>query len=66
MNILLIGHELSVSGAPNSLLRQACYFRDAGYNVDIISLNDGKLKQRYLEEGFSPIIINDSDDAIYE
>ena len=64
MNILLIGHELSVSGAPNSLLRQACYFRDAGYNVDIISLNDGKLKQRYLEEGFSPIIINDSDDAI--
>lgn len=66
MNVLLIGHELSVSGAPNSLLRQACYFRDAGHNVDIFSLRDGDLKQRYLEEGFKPVIVENSYSAINE
>lgn len=64
MNILLISHELSVTGAPNSLLRQACYFRDAGHSVDIFSLKDGNIKERYIEEGFNPIIIENSQSAI--
>ena len=57
MNILMISHDLSVTGAPNSLLRQAKYFRDAGHNVDVWSLGDGPLKERYTEVGFDPKII---------
>ena len=60
MNLLLVSHDFSVTGAPNSLLRQAIYFRDAGHSVDIWSLGDGGLKPRYLEAGFNPIIINNS------
>lgn len=60
MDILLISHDFSVTGAPNSLLRQAKYFRDAGHNVDVWSLDDGGLKQRYIEAGFNPIIVENS------
>lgn len=66
MNILLVSHDLSVTGAPNSLLRQACYFRDAGHDVDIFSLKDNNLKGRYIEEGFNPIIVENSQSAILE
>ena len=64
MNILLISHDFTVTGAPNSLLRQAIYFREAGHNVDIWSLGDGGLKPRYIEAGFNPIIIDNDYMAI--
>lgn len=57
MNILLVSHDFTVTGAPNSLLRQAKYFRDAGHNVDVWGLGDGALKARYIESGFNPLVI---------
>lgn len=64
MNILLISHDFTVTGAPNSLLRQAIYFRDAGHNVDVWSLDEGGLKPRYIEEGFNPIVIHNDYESI--
>ncbi|MBP9999066.1 MAG: glycosyltransferase [Proteobacteria bacterium] len=66
MNILLVSHDFSVTGAPNSLLRQACYFRDAGHNVDVWALDSGDLKARYIEAGFNPVIVKNSYEAIKE
>ena len=54
--ILLISHELSISGAPNSLLRQAKYFWAAGYKVDVWTIRGGKLLSKYQEAGFEPLI----------
>ena len=58
--ILLVSHELSVTGAPNSLLRQARYMRDAGHEVEVWSFRDGPLRARYKEAGFVPRIVRDS------
>lgn len=65
MNILLISHELSVTGAPHSLLRQAQYFKNAGHNVDIWTLNGGELEQRYITEGFHPLYIHNKEHEIF-
>lgn len=51
--ILLISHELSVTGAPSVLLRQAKYFKNAGHNVDIWSLEGGELESAYHSAGFN-------------
>lgn len=60
MKILLVSHELTVTGAPNSLLRQAKYFRSAGFEIEVWSLAGGALLSRYEEAGFTPeIIAND-------
>lgn len=63
-NILLISHDLSVTGAPNSMLRQAGYFRDAGHNVEVWTLCDGSLKDRYIEQGFNPKVVGTRSDEI--
>lgn len=58
--ILLISHDLSVSGAPNSLLRHAKYLRQAGFEVDIWSIQGGNLISSYKKAGFSPLIIKNT------
>lgn len=50
--ILLVSHEMSLSGAPQSLLRQACYMRDAGFRVVVWTMLPGRLESRYADEGF--------------
>lgn len=65
-NILLISHDLNVCGAPNSLLRQAKYFKQAGHDVTVWTLADGSLRPRYEEAGFSPVVVNNSYDAIVD
>lgn len=45
--ILLISHDLSRTGAPKSLLRQAGYLRDAGYSVTLWTLADGPMKTAF-------------------
>ena len=58
--VLLVSHELSVTGAPNSLLRQAEYFLGAGCKVDVWTLAGGDLTPRYQEAGLKPeIVAND-------
>ena len=53
-----------MTGAPNSLLRQAGYFRSAGYAVDVWSLADGPLRARYEEAGFPPELVENDRRAI--
>lgn len=50
--ILLVSHEMSLSGAPQSLLRQARYMRDAGYQVVVWTMLSGCLESRYADEKF--------------
>lgn len=64
LNILLISHDFTVTGAPNSLLRQAKYFQSQGYQVTVWSLRGGNLEQRYHEAGFEPKIIQNETTAI--
>ena len=64
--ILLVSHELSVTGAPNSLLRQAKYLREAGYETDVWTFKDGELRERYEEAGFRPEVVADSRKAVTE
>ena len=64
MHILLISHDLSVTGAPNSLLRQAKYFQSQGHQVMVWSLRGGNLEQRYREAGFLPKVIQNDTNAI--
>ena len=58
--ILLVSHELSVTGAPNSLLRQAKYMLEAGYDVDVWTFRDGPLRACYEEAGLPPKVIEES------
>ena len=60
MKILLVSHELSVTGAPNSLLRQAKYFLEAGHEVSVWTLSDGDLRPRYEDVGLNPVLIENS------
>ena len=58
--VLLVSHELTVTGAPNSLLRQAKYFLGAGCSVDVWTLAGGDLRPRYEEAGLRPeLVAND-------
>ena len=55
--VLLVSHELTVTGAPNSLLRQAKYFLSAGFGVDVWTFKGGALVPRYEEAGLAPRIV---------
>ncbi len=58
--VLLVSHELTVTGAPNSLLRQAKYFLSAGFGVDVWTFKGGALAARYEEAGLAPRIVPNS------
>lgn len=62
--VLLVSHELSVTGAPNSLLRQARYFLSAGCAVDVWTMAEGELLARYREAGLSPELVANDRKAI--
>ena len=62
--ILLVSHEMSVTGAPNSLLRHAGYMRDAGHEVAVWTHRDGPLRARYEAAGFRPVVVVDSRRAV--
>lgn len=62
--VLLISHELSVTGAPNSLLRHARYLSGAGHDVDVWTYRDGPLRAEYEKAGFVPKVVEDSRDAV--
>ena len=55
--ILLVSHEMSLSGAPQSLLRQARYLLDAGYAVSVWTMRPGPLEQRYAAEGLKVEVV---------
>ena len=55
--ILLVSHEMTITGAPCSLLRMARYFRDAGHIVDVWTLRSGDFVRQYREEGFEVTVV---------
>jgi len=62
--ILMVSHELSVTGAPNSLLRHARYLCEAGHDVEVWTFLDGPLRVRYEEAGLAPRVVEDSRMAV--
>lgn len=62
--VLLISHEMSLSGAPRSLLRQACYMRDAGLRVLVWTMLPGRMESRYADEGFCVETVSPEDRSV--
>lgn len=56
--ILLLTHELSLSGGPLVVFQFAKLLKQKGYNPIIASLEDGKLKDEILAEDISVIVCN--------
>lgn len=55
--VLLVSHELSLTGAPKSLLRQARYLRDAGCIVEVASIAGGPMRAEFVREGFDVLSV---------
>lgn len=65
--ILLVSHSMGLTGAPHSLLRHAKYMLEAGYTVDVCSIDyykDNSLESAYIEAGLTPVHIEDSVEAM--
>ena len=62
--VLLVSHELTVTGAPNSLLRQAKYFLSAGCRVDVWTMAGGELRRSYEDAGLKPELVENDRRAI--
>ena len=52
MKILLISHEMTYTGAPNSLLNMARLLRSKGWSVTVMTLVNGNFSREYLWHGF--------------
>lgn len=52
MKILLISHEMTYTGAPNSLLNTARLLRSRGWTVTVMTLVGGNFSREYLRHGF--------------
>lgn len=50
--ILLISHEMTYTGAPNSLLNMARLMRSKGWTVTVTTLVNGIFSREYLRHGF--------------
>jgi glycosyltransferase involved in cell wall biosynthesis/GT2 family glycosyltransferase len=49
--LLLVSHDLSLSGAPTILFQLAVYLQERGYSITVLSPMDGPLRERYLDAG---------------
>lgn len=56
-DLLLVSHDLSLSGAPILLLHLAAHFRARGHFVTVMSPLDGELAAAYREHGI-PVIVD--------
>lgn len=50
--ILLLSHEMTYTGAPNSLLNMARLLRSKGWSVTVRTLVNGNFSREYLRHGF--------------
>lgn len=50
--ILLLSHEMTYTGAPNSLLNMARLLRSKGWSVTVRTLVNGSFSREYLRNGF--------------
>lgn len=49
--VLLLSHEMTYTGAPNSLLNMARLLRSKGWSVTVMTLTDGNFSREYLRHG---------------
>lgn len=56
--ILLLSHELSYTGAPNSLLRIAKVLIKNNFYVEVWSLSDGSFKEEFNKNNIKVYIPN--------
>lgn len=50
--ILLVSHEMTYTGAPNSLLNIAKIIRSKGWSVSVLTLHDGKFSKEFEKNDF--------------
>ncbi|MBO5176998.1 MAG: glycosyltransferase [Lachnospiraceae bacterium] len=55
--ILLASHEMTYTGAPQSLLRITDVLLNNGYEVDVWALCDGPLKKEYISKGVKVTVV---------
>ena len=55
--ILLVSHELNLTGGPVAIYYFACVLKENGYFPVIVSPNDGKLTKTVVDEGI-PVIVS--------
>ena len=65
MNILLVSHELSVTGAPKVLLWMSKYLSDCGHKVDLWTIDGGNLQDEYEKINIIPKFIKNNKRLIY-
>ena len=58
--ILLISHEMSLTGAPRALLTLAVTLKDEGYRPTILTLADGSLSEEARKNGI-PVLVTDKE-----
>ena len=60
LNILFVGHELTLTGAPIVAYELARYFSEVmGFKISVVSLQDGPVRERFKESGISVQILTD-------
>lgn len=67
--ILVLSHELSNTGAPMVLFQAVRILKKNGYNVEVLSLRDGPLRQKYVDEEINVWIketISDKDKVLVD
>lgn len=59
-NILLLSHEMTYTGAPNSLLNMARLLRGKGWEVTVKTLASGNFSREFLRYGFVVKLFNEN------
>ena len=50
--IMLLSHEMTYTGAPNSLLNMASVLKRHGHSVSVFTLNEGEFSKEFKKRGF--------------
>lgn len=64
--ILLVSHDMSITGAPKVLLWLADFLKKEGYVIDVISMKDGHLIQDFLNKGIKVEYLENNKRTIYK
>lgn len=59
--MLMISHELSLTGAPLVLVNAAKILKDAGWQILVVSKDNGPVKEAFLKEGIPVAVMGNMD-----
>lgn len=60
MKILLLSHEMTYTGAPNSLLNMARLLRSKGWRISVRTLVEGSFSHEFTKYGFRVHLLNEN------